>query len=339
MRPLAPITAGRARPLAGLLVVATLLAACGSSGSEAAGPAAEAAAPAPPEVTKEQYDDLETRVLELEVKVANLEAQIAEGAGRGAAPAGDESQPADQSVSTDGTGDAAVDTVPADPNAWTYENTDRWGELSPDNAACSAGTEQSPIDLGTAQGEDIPNTLFNYAPVPGTVIVNDHTIEVKAPGAGKIVLDDQLYDFVQFHVHAPSEHTIEGERYPLELHFVHRNADGHIAVVAVLVTEGEPWPAFDDILVSIPIEQNKSASVVGDVDLMSLLPELTAAYRYEGSLTTPPCTEGVQWVVLQGTIHMSAEQIERITSSLPEPNARPQQPLNDRPVVIDLSAS
>lgn len=334
MRPLARPAPGRARRWAGLLAAASLFAACGSSGSEAATPA-DAAAAAPPEVTKEMYDDLETRVLELEVKVANLETQLP-GSVDSPTSVGDESQPADQTPSTDA---AAVDTVPADPNAWTYENTDRWGELSPDNAACSGGTEQSPIDLGTAQGEDIPNTLFNYAPVPGTVIVNDHTIEVQAPGAGKIVLDDQLYDFVQFHVHAPSEHTIEGERYPLELHFVHRNADGHIAVVAVLVTEGEPWPAFDDILVSIPIEQNKSASVVGDVDLMSLLPELTAAYRYEGSLTTPPCTEGVQWVVLQGTIHMSAEQIERITSSLPEPNARPQQPLNDRSVVIDLSAS
>jgi carbonic anhydrase len=333
MSPVARARSGRLpRAIGALALAGVVLAACGGDAAESAA-ASEGGATEPvqlpPEVTKEDFDDLETRVLELEVEVANLRAALDEtGAGESSTeePAGEE--PAAGEPAADG-----------DPLHWSYSEAGEWGQLAAEYATCGTGTHQSPIDLGAATGEDIPNTLFNYSPVPGTIVVNAHTVEVSAPGAGKIVLDDQLYDFVQFHVHAPSEHTIEGERYPLEIHFVHKNADGDLAVVGILVTEGEPWPAFDDIIVSIPLEQDKPADVVGPVDLNALLPELQAAYRYSGSLTTPPCTEGVNWVVLQGTIHMSAEQIAKFTAALPEPNSRPQQPLNDREVVIDLSAS
>lgn len=310
-----------------LVVAGVVLTACGG-GTAPAASSEDATEPValPPEVTGEEFDDLETRVLELEVEIANLRAALDE--------AGVESPAEGEGESAEG-----EPAVEGDPLHWSYSEAAEWGDLAAEYATCGTGTHQSPIDLGAATGEDIPNTLFNYSPVPATIVVNAHTVEISAPGAGKIVLDDQLYDFVQFHVHAPSEHTIEGERYPLEIHFVHKNADGNLAVVGILVTEGEPWPAYDDIIVSIPLEEEKPADVVGQVDLNTLLPDLQAAYRYSGSLTTPPCTEGVNWVVLQGTIHMSAEQIAKFTAALPEPNARPQQPLNDREVVIDLSAS
>jgi carbonic anhydrase len=310
-----------------LVVAGALLTACGG-GTTPATSSEDATEPValPPEVTKEEFDDLETRVLELEVEIANLRAALDEAG----------VEPPVEGEGESAEGEAAAE---GDPLHWSYSEAAEWGDLAAEYATCGTGTHQSPIDLGAASGEDIPNTLFNYAPVPATIVVNAHTVEVSAPGAGKIVLDDQLYDFVQFHVHAPSEHTIEGERYPLEIHFVHKNADGDLAVVGILVTEGEPWPAFDDIIVSIPLEQDTPADVVGQVDLNTLLPDLQAAYRYSGSLTTPPCTEGVNWVVLQGTVHMSAEQIAKFTAALPEPNARPQQPLNEREVVIDLSAS
>jgi len=310
-----------------LVVAGVVLTACGG-GTAPAASSEDATEPValPPEVTKEEFDDLETRVLELEVEIANLRAALDETGIE--TPAEGEGESAGEEPAAEG-----------DPLHWSYSEAAEWGDLAAEYATCGTGTHQSPIDLGAATAEDIPNTLLNYSPVPATIVVNAHTVEISAPGAGKIVLDDQLYDFVQFHVHAPSEHTIEGERYPLEIHFVHKNADGNLAVVGILVTEGEPWPAYDDIIVSIPLEEEKPADVVGQVDLNTLLPDLQAAYRYSGSLTTPPCTEGVNWVVLQGTIHMSAEQIAKFTAALPEPNARPQQPLNDREVVIDLSAS
>ena len=309
--------------VAGLVLLAgTALAACGGGTTTVASEGTTAPVAVVPQVDKEEFDDLETRVLELEVALANIRAELhIDGESETTEEAGGE------------------ESAESDPLHWTYGEATEWGELAAEYATCGVGTQQSPIDLGAASGEDIPNTLFNYAAVPGTIVINAHTVEVEAPGAGKIVLDDQLYDFVQFHVHSPSEHTIEGERYPLEIHFVHKNADGNLAVIGVLVTEGEPWPAFDDIIVSIPLEQDTPADVVGPVDLNALLPDLQAAYRYSGSLTTPPCTEGVSWVVLQGTVHMSADQIAKFSAALPEPNSRPQQPLNDREVVIDLSAS
>ena len=310
------------------LVGAAMFAVACGGGAAATGTATETAskepaAPLPPQVSKEAFGDLEIRVLELEVEVRNLRAALG-------------------AMGVDVGGDTVVqgeEPAAGDPAKWTYADSETWSELSAEFSACGAGMEQSPIDLGEVVGEDISNAIFRYAPVSGATIVDDgHSVQMTLPAAGSIVLDDKQYQFVQLHFHSPSEHTVEGERYPLEVHFMHQAQDGSLAVVAVLVTEGAPWPAYDSILVSMPLEENVPADVVGEIDLNALLPDLTAAYRYAGSLTTPPCTEGVAWSVLQGTISMSAPQINQITSVLGEANARPVQPSNDRDVVIDLSA-
>lgn len=272
-------------------------------------------------VSKEAFDELKLKVLELEVEVDKL--QVLAG------------------LNTKGeTPEETTETTEAsaEPPHWTYEEAARWSELSDEFSACGAGTEQSPIDLSGAVGLDLPNIVMDYAPAKATIVDNGHTVQVNVPEAGSIELDGTQYQFVQFHFHAPSEHTIEGDHWPMEWHFVHKAEDGSLAVIGVLVQEGPAWPAFDSIIDSLPLEEGQEDIVYGDVDVSAFLPDLTAAYHYDGSLTTPPCSEGVKWSVLQSSITMSAEQMQAFTSRFSEANNRPVQPTNDRTVEQDLSA-
>ncbi len=274
-------------------------------------------------LTKEQFDELRLQVLELEVEVDKL--QLLAGLNtEGVVPEDDE---ADE-------GEAAHDEAPH----WTYEEAERWFDLAAEFSACGEGVEQSPIDLTGAVAHDLPNAILSYLPADATVVDNGHTVQVNVPAAGTLELDGKVYDFAQFHFHAPSEHTVDGERWPMEWHFVHKAQDGSLAVVGVLVEEGSVWPSFDTIIDSMPPVKNVEDKVYGQVDIATFLPELTAAYRYDGSLTTPPCSEGVEWSVLQGTITMSAEQMEAFTSRFGESNNRPVQPTNDRELEKDVSA-
>ncbi len=271
-------------------------------------------------VTKEQFDELRLQVSELEVEVDTL--QVLAG------------------LDTEGRVPAVAEEE-ADPGEaphWTYEEAERWFELADEFSACGEGFEQSPIDLTGAVALDLPNAVMSYVPADATLVDNGHTVQVNVPEAGTLELDGKVYDFVQFHFHSPSEHTVEGDHWPMEWHFVHRAADGSLAVLGVLVEEGAAWPSFDLIIDSLTFEKNVEDVVYGQVDIATFLPELTAAYRYDGSLTTPPCSEGVEWSVLQGTITMSAEQMEAFTSRFSEANNRPVQPTNDRELEKDVSA-
>ncbi len=272
-------------------------------------------------VTKEQFDELKLQVLELEVEVDKL--QVLAGLNtEGEVPEVAEGE----------------DAVHAEAPHWTYEEAARWQELSEEFSACGEGTEQSPIDLSGAVGLDLPNAILEYVPADATLIDNGHTVQINVPEAGTLQLDGKTYAFAQFHFHAPSEHTVEGEHWPMEWHFVHKAEDGSLAVLGVLVEEGPEWPAFDMIIDSLPVEKNVEDKVYGQVDIATFLPQLAAAYRYDGSLTTPPCSEGVEWSVLQGSITMSAAQMEAFTSRFSEANNRPVQPINDRELEKDVSA-
>jgi carbonic anhydrase len=274
-------------------------------------------------VTKEQFDELKLKVLELEVEVDKL--QVLAGLNtEGEVPEAAEGEEAD--------------AAHAEAPHWTYEEAARWQELSEEFTACGEGVEQSPIDLTGAVGLDLPNATMNYVPADATVIDNGHTVQVNVPGAGTLELDGTTYAFAQFHFHAPSEHTVEGDHWPMEWHFVHTADDGSLAVLGVLVEEGPEWPAFDMIIDSMPLEKSVEDKVYGQVDIATFLPELTAAYRYDGSLTTPPCSEGVEWSVLQGSITMSSAQMEAFTSRFTEANNRPVQPINERELDKDVSA-
>jgi carbonic anhydrase len=221
---------------------------------------------------------------------------------------------------------------------WNYEGAGgpkHWGSLDPAFAACAVGTEQSPIDLADAKVSDLPSLAFDYAPSPITILNNGHTIQVgSTPGSG-IVLDGLRYELVQFHFHHASEHTVDGIRFPLELHLVHRNDSGALAVVGVLFKVGDANEALKPLWSHLPAEASPTTVVPGEVDVAALLPGRRTTWRYPGSLTTPPCSEGVSWLVMTEPVTLSVEQIKAFGAIFPH-NFRPVQPLNGRVVWRDV---
>jgi carbonic anhydrase len=323
------------------VVVGLGLLAAGCSGGEdhAAADALGAAA---------RIDALETQVGDLQ---AALEQHLAL-ADDGAAPPGPATEgAAEPDTASEGPATSTTEThteaatpttaTTATPH-WTYAGeagAERWGDLDPSFATCATGAHQSPVDLGGAVGAPLADLVFQWHGGPATVVNDGHTVQVDLADGGDLVLDGHTYHLAQFHVHAPSEHTVNGRSFPLELHFVHRDADGRLAVVGVLVETGAATEALAPVLAAHPTAGGPAVPVSGTFDPSALLPlaPLRIAYRYDGSLTTPPCTEGVAWSVLFGSITVSAEQRTAITSQLAEPNHRPVQPLDGRPLRLDTS--
>lgn len=220
---------------------------------------------------------------------------------------------------------------------WSYEGDTgptHWGELSKDYTACADGSAQSPIDIKNPQSFNLPDVQFSYVSATPNVKNNGHTIVAEFPEGSGIDLDGQHYNLVQMHFHDPSEHTVDGKQSPMEIHLVHKNADGKLAVVGLLVNEGAANPALDPILSVMPAEENATKPASGAVDLGPLLPEDKTAIRYDGSLTTPPCSEGVRWVVLKQPIELSKEQIAEV-AKLFAGNNRPVQKVDGRAVLVD----
>ena len=220
---------------------------------------------------------------------------------------------------------------------WGYEGThgpEHWGSLDPGFAVCSTGREQSPIDLTDAEPGALSEIGFDYAPSPISILNNGHTIQVNyEPGSG-IVLGGTRYELDQFHFHHRSEHTVDGADFPLEMHLVHASADGGLAVVGVFLAEGGVNEALAPVFGQMPDESGPAAMVEGTVDASALLPARRTTWRYPGSLTTPPCSEGVSWLVMTEPVTASREQIEAFRVLFPG-NNRPVQPLNGRRLVTD----
>lgn len=220
---------------------------------------------------------------------------------------------------------------------WGYEGTngpEHWGELDPGFAVCSDGREQSPIDLTGAERGDLSEIVFDYAPSPISIRNDGHTIQVNYESGSGIVLDGTRYDLTQFHFHHRSEHTVDGADFPLEVHLVHASADGALAVVGVFLAEGAANEPFAPVWRGMPAEAGPAAVVEGMVDAGALLPERRTTWRYPGSLTTPPCSEGVSWLVMTEPVTASREQIEAFSALFPV-NNRPVQALNGRRLVTD----
>ena len=220
---------------------------------------------------------------------------------------------------------------------WGYEGThgpEHWGSLDPGFALCSSGREQSPIDLTGAEPGDLSEIVFNYAPSPISILNNGHTIQVDYQPGSAIVLDGTRYGLIQFHFHHRSEHTVDGGSFPLELHLVHANADGALAVVGIFLEEGAANEALAPVWQHLPAEAGPAAVVRESVDAAALLPERRTTWRYAGSRTTPPCSEGVSWLVMTEPVTASREQIEAFSALFPV-NNRPLQPLNGRRLVTD----
>jgi len=224
----------------------------------------------------------------------------------------------------------------AEPTEWGYSGdigAASWHELDEAWEVCETGDVQSPIDFADmAGGEAVTPTLDWTRAEAADIIDNGHTIQANLTNAGSLTLDGTEYALVQFHFHAGSEHTVDGERLPLEVHFVHASEAGELAVVGVLFEEGEAAEALEPVWSNLP--EGEGNIPVGDVvDPTAFLPEDLTAWRYPGSLTTPPCSEGVAWTVMQDTITASPEQIEAFTARY-QNNFRPVQPLGEREVNV-----
>ena len=167
-----------------------------------------------------------------------------------------------------------------------------------------------------------------------TVTNTGHTIQANYGTGSAIGIDGTWYDLLQFHFHTPSEHTIDGEQAAAELHLVHQDDDGNLAVVGVLVTEGEANAAVAPVLEDAPDHEGQQREPATEVDADGLLPESHLTFRYDGSLTTPPCSEGVRWMVMTEPVTWSAEQLAAFTD-LYDGSNRPVQPLNERVELVD----
>jgi carbonic anhydrase len=235
---------------------------------------------------------------------------------------------------------------PANAAHWDYEadGPDRWGSLSPDFAACGAGKRQSPIDLHGAKPARLTQLLTRFQPAELRVVHHEHmadvvntghSVQVNAAGGDTVTIGDERFVLLQYHFHSPSEHHVDGRAYPAEMHLVHKAADGKLAVIGVLFEEGAANPALDPIWANLPSAKGEESHLPHvTVNADDLLPMARASYRYSGSLTTPPCSEDVTWIVMSTPVTMSSAQLAQLRQVLAA-NNRPVQPLNGRPLVLE----
>jgi len=223
---------------------------------------------------------------------------------------------------------------------WTYTGEtgpDRWGALQAEWSPCG-GAGQSPVDIDhTAKSEatDHPVLQILHRPHVADEVNNGHTIQVNYTQGDTLRLGSDVYALKQYHFHAPSEHTVRGKRYPMEMHLVHQADDGRLAVIGVFIEQGAHNKAFDPIWSNLPRTAGGESHLDNvTVDVDQLLPRKSAVYRYDGSLTTPPCSEGVKWMVMATPIQLSAEQIGAFRGVI-DGNSRPVQALNGRVVTVD----
>lgn len=221
---------------------------------------------------------------------------------------------------------------------WEYRGphgTAHWGEMDPAYESCSHGHAQSPIDIRNAQAARLAPLEFSYGHVAPEIINNGHTIQVNVPKGQSLRIGDHRYELVQFHFHTPSEERVDGKPSAMVAHFVHRDTEGKLAVVAALIQPGKGQTGFDTVLAHLPQHAGETLTVAGlELDLAGLLPAGRRYWEFEGSLTTPPCSEGVRWMVLTQPVTVSADAIRNMRRLYPA-NARPVQPLNGR--VVRLS--
>jgi len=218
---------------------------------------------------------------------------------------------------------------------WGYSGEhgpEHWGELSETFEACSDGRYQSPIDIVDPIEANLGSIGLAYRGSTISLLNNGHTIEIEVGEGNSLTIDGKTFVLKQFHVHSPSEHRIEGESFPLEAHFVHQNDQGELAVVGVLFRDGPRNEGLATIGGLAPTRVGESAPIAMRIVDLKIVPKESAYYRYSGSLTTPPCTEGILWLVLKTEMTISKDQVAGFVKHIGE-DARGPQPLNGRLVV------
>lgn len=223
---------------------------------------------------------------------------------------------------------------------WGYtghEGAENWGDLAPEYSMCKLGKSQTPINIDKtvlACSNDLQMIKFNYVSDSKEVINNGHTIQVNIENGSSIKVDGIEFTLKQFHFHTPSENQINGKNFPLEAHFVHASKDGDLAVVALMFENGVENPLIKKVWEVMPHEADKTASLtLSAKEVEAFLPKNREYYRFSGSLTTPPCSEGVRWFVLKKYATISSAQVEEFLHTVHHENNRPIQPINARKVM------
>jgi carbonic anhydrase len=224
---------------------------------------------------------------------------------------------------------------------WDYSEGPRgpahWGTLDPGYSLCNAGHAQSPVDITATRRSELPPLAFEYHSAPLPFVTNNGAairVDYKDPGGSGdfLVVDGKRYELQQFHFHRPSEEHVHGRQYDMVLHLMHRAADGEIAGVAVLLRRGHANAGLQQIIAHMPAREGLQVVSGVVLDPRAMLPARLAYYRYDGSQTAPPCTEGVRWFVLKAPVDVSAAQIRAFAAIYPH-DVRPPQPLNGRTIL------
>ena len=218
---------------------------------------------------------------------------------------------------------------------WAYQGPagpQTWGGLRPEFKLCGAGQRQSPIDIRSGLAVDLEPVKFAYQASRFGVIDNGHTVQANLASGNHIELGGKRFELVQMHFHRPSEERIDGRQFEMSVHLVHKDDQGRLAVVAVLMDKGEAQPAVQQVWNNLPLERHEESAARVMLDPSEILPADRKYYTYMGSLTTPPCSEGVQWVVMRQPVSMSAEQLELFARIYPM-NARPVQQATGRRIL------
>ncbi len=222
-----------------------------------------------------------------------------------------------------------------DAHHWSYEGDGgpaKWGDLDAADKVCSIGSQQSPIDIGATIKSRLPALGIHWANRADTIVNNGHTIQLNFAEGSTLRLGDTTYKLLQLHFHRPSEHLIRGKNFPMEAHFVHRAESGALAVIGVLMATGRPNAAFSRIVLTMPATEGPAVKADPRINPHGLLPARLGYYRYSGSLTTPPCSEIVEWLVLTAPIQVAAADVAAFARLYPM-NARPVQQDNRRYVL------
>jgi len=220
---------------------------------------------------------------------------------------------------------------------WGYEGKtgpDHWASLAAEFGTCGTGQNQSPVDLSRIVEAEQPPVTFHYDSTPLTVTNNGHSVQVDYAPGSYIEVGNHRFELKQFHFHSPSEHEVAGHDYPMEGHLVHADEKGNLAVIGVLYEEGGENEVIRSVWDHMPTEAGHEEMIDGVmVNADGLLPEARSFYRYNGSLTTPPCTEGVTWMVMKQPVRVSRQEVEQFHALMGVDNNRPVQPLNARLVI------
>jgi carbonic anhydrase len=216
---------------------------------------------------------------------------------------------------------------------WGYEGhsgPSHWGELNKEFGVCASGKSQSPIDISGTNFSDSNPIQFDYKAAQLDIVNNGHTIQINRPAGSAITVDGERFELLQFHFHTPSENSVGGKPYDMEMHLVHKSAKGELAVVGVFLKAGENNAVIDEAWQHMPHHAGDKEQVASvSINAADLLPSDRSYARFSGSLTTPPCSEGVRWMVMKQPIEVSAAQVKQFASVVGK-NARPVQPLNNR---------